>query len=96
MKTTRWVRPAILAITLAAASAVVVTARQATPAQSGSEGFMLASGAAGNASLLEGDAIPDLLVSPGSGGVPSRVLDGVSLQELGSGFPFGPGFGSGL
>jgi len=55
---------------------------------------MLASGATGRASLLEGDAIPDLLVSPGSGGVPSRVLDGVSLQELGSGFPFGPGFGS--
>jgi hypothetical protein len=94
VKTTRWVRPAILAITLAAASAVAVTARQATPAQSGGEGFMLASGAADNASLLEGDAIPDLLVSPGTGGVPSRVLDGVSLQELGSGFPFGPGFSS--
>ena len=45
-------------------------------------------------SLLEGDTVPDIVVSPGTGGVASRVLDGVTLGELGSGFPFGPGFGT--
>jgi hypothetical protein len=45
-------------------------------------------------SLLGGDAIPDLVVSPGTGSVATRVIDGVTLGELGGGFPFGPGFGA--
>jgi len=50
----------------------------------------------GFARVLEGDAIPDLIISPNSGSAVSRVLDGATLADLGSGFPFGPGFGGGV
>ena len=48
------------------------------------------------ARVLEGDVIPDLIISPNSGSAVSRVLDGATLADLGSGFPFGPGFGGGV
>lgn len=47
-------------------------------------------------SLTEGDLIPDLVISPGTGGAPTRVLDGMTLSELGAGFPFGPAWGAGV
>ena len=56
-------------------------------------GSPVAPGSSGTPSLLGGDIIPDLVVSPGTGSLATRVIDGVTLGELGSGFPFGPGFG---
>lgn len=98
---TRWIRPVILAGMLATASAVTLVARPSAPTAAAPMwlGSPLASAAAGAGvpsapSLLEGDTVPDIVVSPGTGGVASRVLDGVTLGELGSGFPFGPGFGT--
>ena len=45
-------------------------------------------------SLLGSDAVPDLIVSPGTGGQPTKLLNGATLAELGAAFPFGPGFGA--
>jgi hypothetical protein len=90
VNTTRWLRPIILAGTLAAMSAAVVVARQASSVPSAGDGAFVAAGGP-TETLLESDAV---VVSPGSGGVPTKVLDAVTLHELGAGFPFGPGFGS--
>ena len=101
MKRARWARKAILACILAATSAVAVVAQKASSA-SPSMPVWFDSGAAspvvpgssGTPSILGGDIIPDLVVSPGTGSLATRVIDGATLGELGSGFPFGPGFGS--
>lgn len=98
MKATRWTRPVSLTCVLATMSAVVVMA-QSVPARldsSGASAVAPGDWAITNASLLGGDEIPDLVVSPGTGSVATRVIDGASLGELGSGFPFGPGFGAGV
>ena len=50
--------------------------------------------AADAAQLLGGDAVPDIVVSPGSGGVATHIFDGATGALLGSGFPFGPTFAS--
>lgn len=42
--------------------------------------------------ILEGDNVPDILVSPASGNVMTTVLDGVTLGSLGAGYPFGPAY----
>ena len=46
--------------------------------------------------MLGGDSIPDLIISPNNGAAVSRVLDGATLADYGSGFPFGAGFGGGV
>jgi len=45
--------------------------------------------------VLEGDAIPDIIISPNNGNIVSRVFDGATFADLGSGVPFG-GFGGGV
>lgn len=102
LKAIRLTRPAVLACVLAAMSAVAVTAQKSSSAAPSAPAWLDSGGATGtlgqldaeHPSLLGGDRIPDLVVSPGTGFVPTRVFDGVTLGELGSGFPFGPGFGS--
>ena len=101
MKRARWVRRVILGCLLAATSAVAVVAQKGSSASpsmpvwfDAGAGPPVAPGSSGTPSLLGGDIIPDLVVSPGTGPVATRVIDGVTLGELGSGFPFGPGFGS--
>jgi hypothetical protein len=86
---------------LAATSAVAVVAQNASwPSPSmpawfdGGAASAVASGSSGLPLLLGGDNIPDLVVSPGTGSVATRAIDGMTLGELGSGFPFGPGFGA--
>lgn len=96
MKTALWVRPAALACLLAVASAVVVIAQdKGSPAATWLTGgrSTMGSGDPASPSVLGGDTLPDLLVTPATGFVVSKVIDGASLGELGSGFPFGPGFG---
>lgn len=44
--------------------------------------------------ILGADAVPDIIVSPGTGGQPTQVLAGDTLASLGAGFPFGAGFGT--
>ena len=46
--------------------------------------------------LLEGDRVPDIIVSPASGVAPTRVFSGQNLAELGAGYPFGQAFGAGV
>jgi hypothetical protein len=87
---TRWARPVILTCVLATMSAVAVMA------QKSSSEVPTGDWAVANASLLGGDEIPDIVVSPGAGFVATRVIDGATLGELGGGFPFGPGFGAGV
>ena len=74
----------ILAL-LAAISSVAVVAQVssdgAAPAQPWSAPHLL------------GSAGPDLIVSPGTGGVVTRVLNGATLADIAAGFPFGPDFG---
>jgi len=88
---------------VATTSAVAVTAQKPASAGLSAPAWLDSSAASAvtpgdwgrpNASLLEGDQIPDLVVSPGTGFVATRVIDGVTLGELGGGFPFGPGFGA--
>ena len=87
--TTRWVRPVILTCVLAMMSAVAVMAQKSSSAVApGAGGWTVA-----DASLLGGDEIPDIVVSPGTGFVATRVIDGATLSDLGGGFPFGPSFG---
>lgn len=88
-----WVTPVVVAMAIGAA---VVSARQAahepahdTPAWTNGPPVP----DAGVPAILGGDQVPDVVISPGSGGFATRVLDGVTLSELGGGFPFGPGFG---
>jgi hypothetical protein len=90
LKATRWVRPIIIGGVLAIMSAVAVTAQKPS--------FAVAPGEwdAPTASLLGGDQLPDLVVSPGTGFVATKVIDGATLGELGGGFPFGPAFGAGV
>ncbi len=87
MNVTRWVRPVILTCVLAMMSAVAVMAQKSSSAVASGEW------AVAGASLLGGDEIPDIVVSPGTGFVATRVIDGATLSDLGGGFPFGPGFG---
>ena len=101
MKRARWVRRVILGCLLAATSAVAVVAQKGSSASpsmpvwfDAGAGSLVAPGSSGTPSLLGGDIIPDLVVSPGTGSLATRVIDGATLGELGSGFPFGPGFGS--
>ncbi|MEZ5416175.1 MAG: putative Ig domain-containing protein [Vicinamibacterales bacterium] len=46
--------------------------------------------------LLEGDAVPDLILTPSSGSAPVRILDGVTGAELIAGFPLGTSFTGGI
>jgi hypothetical protein len=86
---------------LAATSIVAVVAQKASsaspsePAWLDSGNALIAAGTfeADHPSLFSGDRVPDLVVSPGTGFVATRAIDGLTLGELGSGFPFGPGFG---
>lgn len=98
MKRARSIHPAVLACLLAAASAAAVVAQQAassgaawlTPAGVMSE----AAGDAATPAALGGDTLPDILITPATGFVVSKVIDGASLGEIGAGFPFGPGLGT--
>ena len=90
MNATRWTRPVILTCVLAMTSAAAVMAQKSSSAATSAEW------ASADASLLEGDEIPDIVVSPGAGFVATRVIDGSTLTELGNGFPFGPGFSAGV
>jgi hypothetical protein len=78
----------ILTCVLALMSAVAVLAQKSSSAAGPADWAVV------NASLLGGDQIPDLVVSPGTGFVATRVIDGATLGELGGGFPFGPAFGA--
>jgi hypothetical protein len=98
--TTRSARPIILAAVLATVCAVALNAQppaspvfSRTDASQSAAAFTAAPGV-DITELLHGNGVPDLIVTPGTGGVPTKVLDGVTLGELGNGFPFGPGFGS--
>jgi hypothetical protein len=100
MERARWVRPVILVGLLAATSAVAVVAQKAS-SPSPSTPAWFDGGAASPVgpafsgvvpSILGGDNIPDLVISPGTGALATRVIDGLTLGELGSGFPFGSGF----
>ena len=88
MNATRWVRPVILTCVLAMMSAVAVMAQKSSSAVAPGEW------AVADASLLGGDEIPDIVVSPGTGFVATQVIDGATLSDLGGGFPFGPAFGA--
>ena len=46
--------------------------------------------------LLEGDAVPDLILTPSSGSAPVRILDGATGSELIAGFPLGTSFTGGI
>ncbi|MCC7181484.1 MAG: VCBS repeat-containing protein [Acidobacteria bacterium] len=77
----------------------MVSARQAEPERAVDMplwGHAPATSGAGAPGILGGDQIPDVVISPGTGGLATRVLDGVSLTELGNGFPFGPSLGAGV
>ena len=93
MITTRTVRPRFTAILLAVALCTVAVAAQ-------KQGSLQADPTAGGVVLLDsvlgGDSIPDLIISPNNGSAVSRVLDGATLADYGSGFPFGAGFGGGV
>ena len=101
MNRVRWARAAILACILAVTSAVAVVAQKSSSAGASNPAWFGAGNASAVAaadpvspSILGGDTLPDLVVSPGTGFVVTKVIDGGSLGELGSGFPFGPGFGT--
>ena len=85
VRATRLAGPALIAGLLAAVLTIVGSA-QVTPR-------MLDSTAA---SILGGDNVPDLLIGPGTGTAPTRLLNGVDGGDLGSGFPFGAGFSGGV
>jgi hypothetical protein len=94
-------RQRILIGLLAATSTVAVVAQNASSASpsmpawfDGARPSPVASGSSDLPFLLGGDNIPDLILSPGTGSIPTRAIDGGTLGELGSGFPFGPGFGA--
>ena len=96
MKRARWTRKVMLAGILAATSAVAVVAQKSSSSASSPSmpvwfdtgaASPFAPGSSGTPSLLGGDKIPDLVVSPGTGSLATRVIDGVTLGELGSGFP---------
>ena len=91
MNASRCAQRVVLTCVLAMISAVAVVAQKSSSPAVASGDWQIA-----NASLLEGDEIPDIVVSPGAGFVPTRVIDGATLGELGGGFPFGPGFSAGV
>jgi len=86
----RRARPIILTCVMAALSAAAVMA------QKSSSSIETGNWTISNDSLLEGDEVPDIVVSPGAGFVATRVIDGATLGDLGGGFPFGPAFGAGV
>jgi hypothetical protein len=47
-------------------------------------------------SLLEGDSVPDLILTPSSGVAPVRILDGATGAEIIAGYPLGTGFTGGI
>ena len=81
-------------------TALLLAVALCTAAVSGQQQGSLASDPTGDAPtlnrVLEGDSTPDIIISPNHGSAVSRVLDGATLADLGSGFPFGPGFGGGV
>src|SRR5918995_2185346 len=86
----RRARPIILTCVMAALSAAAVMA------QKSSSSIETGNWTISNDSLLEGDEVPDIVVSPGAGFVATRVIDGATLGDLGGGSPFGPAFGAGV
>ena len=46
--------------------------------------------------FIGADTVPDIIVGQGRGGGLVRVLSGVNGSDLGSGYPFGPGFEGGV
>lgn len=46
--------------------------------------------------LMGSDLIPDIVLSPESGAIPTQIRSGANGVVLGAGFPFGPGFAGGV
>ena len=91
----------LVAGALAAAGTAVLTA-QRDQTREAAGGAVMAStgdapaGRAGGLAILEGDSVPDFIISPSSQSIATRILSGATGAELGAGFPFGPAFGGGV
>ncbi|MCC7125184.1 MAG: putative Ig domain-containing protein [Acidobacteria bacterium] len=101
MRSQGWVRSFLLAGLVAAALGTVLASAQLSgppapaAALTSSDVPLVAGGGLDVVppAVLGGDNIPDIIISPGGGGTPTRVVSGATGVELGAGFPFGPGFG---
>lgn len=105
MTTTRWATPVLFAALFAALLGSILVAAQGRGMGTSPTGSLGAPAASGDAqpgtapvgpAMFDGDAVPDLLVGPGSGSTPTRVLSGVDGTELGTGLPFGAAFTGGV
>lgn len=83
-------RRSFASLLFVAVSATVIGASRQEPVP------LFDSAAGSGPSLLETDAVPDIVISPGFGSEVSRVLSGATLELLGAGFPFGAEFTGGV